>query len=170
MYRDYDESELADFKELKNKTFESIEGLKTGSEQIEFNCTDGSKFKLTYYQDCCANCSIEDINGNVKDLIGNPILLAEEVHSGEPQDYILAQRKVAYEKAKAEYKKVDPDDFYYWGPQPDNDWKAESETWTFYKLSTIKGSVTIRWYGSSNGYYSETATFEKLKGKKNGAS
>lgn len=38
----------------------------------------------------------------------------------------------------------------------------ESHTWTFYRFATVRGYVTLRWYGSSNGYYSERVDLTQL--------
>lgn len=46
--------------------------------------------------------------------------------------------------------------------EPALDAHDESYTWTFYKLATINGYVTIRWYGTSNGYYSERVDFVRI--------
>ena len=35
--------------------------------------------------------------------------------------------------------------------------KQESATWSFYRFATLHGDATIRFYGTSNGYYAETA-------------
>lgn len=106
------------------------------NEELIFDCEDGSKFKMFHYQSCCENVTIEDICGDLEDLIGTPILKAEEVLGYTPT-------------SEDDIKKT----------EEQNEWG--SCTWTFYKLATIKGYVDIRWYGSSNGYYSESVDFVK---------
>ena len=103
------------------------------NETLIFTVADGGAYKLFHEQDCCENVTIDDICGDLAHLIGMPILIAEEVTS----DTNPADAKI------------------------DTKWQ-ESFTWTFYKLATNRGAVTIRWYGESNGYYSESVDFERI--------
>ncbi len=119
------------FSDLLGKTLTSVTGLERESGEAVFTDSDGVSYTMYHSQDCCETVQIEDVAGDVGDLIGAPILLAECVESTETPEGVT-----------------------------EPDWFDSSGTWTFYKLSTIKGSVTIRWFGSSNGYYSETVEFE----------
>lgn len=125
----------------------TLEAVNNHEDEIVFDTAEGNSYKMYHDQDCCEHVRVEDISGDLQDLIGSPILYAEEVSSSDPTPEEQARR----DKEKAEYEAAGK---YYYG--------YESETWTFYKLSTIKGSVTIRWYGSSNGYYSESVSFEEI--------
>lgn len=129
--------ELRPFGELKGKTFIKIDGAIEGSEEIRFYCSDGAIYEAFHMQDCCENVSVEDVCGNIDDLIFSPILLAEEASNSEEHP---SGTNIAL-------------DHPY----------LESFTWTFYKLSTINGSVTIRWFGESNGYYSEEVSLWIIK-------
>jgi len=132
-------SEDIDFEILAGKVLSKIEGkdktnLRLGDEEIVFTTIDGEVYKLFYEHDCCAICDIVDIVGEIDDLIGTPILLAEVVTNENENP-----------------------------PGVDiSEYNRESFTWSFYKLATIKGFVTISWYGSSNGYYNEKVTFIKI--------
>lgn len=41
----------------------------------------------------------------------------------------------------------------------------DSCTWTFYHLATLSGDVTIKWFGASNGFYSERAELYKVNNR-----
>lgn len=52
-------------------------------EQITFTTNEGKEYVMYHDQDCCENVRVEDVNGDFKDLIGSPILLAEVATSEE---------------------------------------------------------------------------------------
>ena len=124
--RNYDDIYVK-FEDFVGLTFESV--TTDGREIINFKATDGREFYMVHFDDCCESVYIEDIAGDLEDLVGAEILEAyESVNSSDP-------------------------------PLSEYD---ESYTWTFYRARTEKGTVVIRWYGTSNGYYSESVNFDRV--------
>lgn len=119
-------------KELIGKTLTKVE--KRGYDEIIFTCEDGKQYKMYHGQDCCEGVYIEDIVGDLQDLVGTPILKAEEISNYQPS----SKEDIEKTKEAEEYG---------------------SCTWTYYKFATMKGYVDIRWFGESNGYYSESVDF-----------
>ena len=115
---------------LIGKTLTKIE--QRGNDELYFYCSDGITYRMYHEQDCCVCVVIEDISGDLNDLLESPILMADEVSNLN---------------------------------EPAKDKWDESFTWTYYKFATLKGYVTIRWYGESNGYYSESVDFEEVEGE-----
>lgn len=82
--------------------------------------------RITFYhsQDCCESVYIEDFCGDSADLVGTPLLEAR------------------YDTSEENPEGVEPPEY------------QDCYMWTFYTFRTVKGTVTVRWYGDSNGYYS----------------
>jgi len=71
---------------LKGKTLSSISGG-VGDGEIVFVTSDGETYRMYHEQDCCESVCVEDIAGDLQDLVGSEILIAEEVEGESPADF-----------------------------------------------------------------------------------
>jgi hypothetical protein len=115
---------LAEFDDLLGRV---VSHYDCKQDELVLHFGEKQRVRLYHEQDCCESVWIEDICGDLDDLIGSPLIEAE----------VVIRERVDLE--------------------PERPHSAdESFTWTFYKFGTRRGSVTVRWFGTSNGYYSES--------------
>ena len=118
-----------DISDLINKTMVRVEQTEVvGEDALVMETDDGMVYTFAHSRDCCESVTIESITGDLSDLVGSPLTMAEE-SSQDGKEAGLA--------FPGEYTR-------------------DSSTWTFYKFATIKGYVDVRFFGESNGYYSES--------------
>lgn len=115
------------FKKLVGKKIIDARGLCRGSKHVSILFEDGSAIRFYHSQSCCESVDLDDICGDVDDLL-NAKLYGIELRNNFNQ--------------------------------PARDCYDESYTWSFYSIRTDKGYVDLKWYGCSNGYYSETVDVE----------
>ena len=108
---------------LQGKTCILIKGMQIGSDVVEMFFDDFTHVRMFHEQDCCENVRVEDVVGDINDILGRELKLSEVVTNH-------------------------------------NDLEYGSSTDTWYKFVTMEGAVTLRWLGTSNGYYSERVTEE----------
>lgn len=133
------EGEYLEIESLLGKTLKEVK-VSDDQTEIRFVTQEDEVYKMYHEQDCCEHVQIEEIVGDLKDLIGTNILEARATTNSDQWNV----------------------------EEADDDYIPDSFTWTFYHLATIKGWVTIRWLGTSNGYYSESVSFIKLPKENNG--
>ncbi len=66
------------FSELLGKTLSDVVVNKNHDHSVRFKTNDGMVYELYHSQSCCESVTIEDIAGELSDLIGSPITMADE--------------------------------------------------------------------------------------------
>ena len=108
-------------------------------ESLLFTTSEGERYLMYHSQDCCESVTIDDICGELDDLVGSPIVMAEQSTNANENPENMVR------------------------PDESDEYKDESFLWTFYRIATARGTVVIRWYGSSIGYYSESVDFVQIE-------
>lgn len=121
----------AHFFALSGETISEISKIDMYGEHISIQTESGKKFYMAHLQDCCESVRIVEVKGDPQALVGSPIVLAEE-DSDEPPGW----------------------------PQEKYD-EYGTHTWTSFRLVAENGAeCKIWWLGESNGYYSESVSFQ----------
>ncbi len=45
---------------------------------VRLECSDGTAWQFTHGQECCEDVHLDDVVGDLQDIIGSPLLMAEE--------------------------------------------------------------------------------------------
>lgn len=135
-----------EFKDLEGKILKEVKKLPSDQKEILswwggkvdgdillFRCEDAD-YIMHHERDCCESVDLIDGFEDLQEIVGAKIISAEEVESEEHQ-----------------------------GVEGITEKEQDSFTWTFYKIQTEKGFATLRWFGSSNGYYSEKVSFHLVE-------
>ena len=65
--------------ELVGKTMKSVKQLQgEDGDELTFITVEGEVYVFVHDQDCCESVKIEDITGDLEDLVGSPLLQADE--------------------------------------------------------------------------------------------
>lgn len=73
-------------KQMLGLTFVEVTGS-VGYDEMTFVTADGQRFMFAHMQDCCERVRINDIVGDLQDLVGSPLLQAEEVSGVTPVEF-----------------------------------------------------------------------------------
>ncbi len=71
--------------QMLGKTFVQVSGS-VDSDEMLFETAQGERFLFAHMQDCCESVRINDITGDLQDLVGSPLLMAEEVRGATEPD------------------------------------------------------------------------------------
>ena len=72
--------------QMLGKTFVQVSGA-VGNFDLLFETANGERFMFSHQQDCCERVDINDIVGDLQDLVGEPLLVAEQVSGETPVDF-----------------------------------------------------------------------------------
>ena len=72
--------------QMLGKTFVQVTGA-VGNFDLLFETANGERFMFAHQQDCCERVDINDIVGDLEDLVGEPLLVAEQVEGETPVDF-----------------------------------------------------------------------------------